>query len=151
MHLTCRCGKSQLCILTIPNRMDIWTTGITPNTHTHKHATLTLAIYQHITKITHDHMAWSHTARGKKQTSTHYHRCRWTCTGTYTQAYIPVIISVFPVVKVNEETVVDDSSDSCHTYECGVLPVHCLQLHSRTESRGCYWLINTMEIHTSIN
>lgn len=53
---------------------------------------------------------------------------------------LPIIVRIVPVVKVNEEPVVDSSSNGCYADEWRVLPVYGFQLHPRTESWRCDWL-----------
>lgn len=53
---------------------------------------------------------------------------------------LPIIICIVPVVKVNEEPVVDSSSNGCYADEWRVLPVNGFQLHPSTESWRCDWL-----------
>lgn len=53
---------------------------------------------------------------------------------------LPVIMCVIPVIKVNEQTIVDNSSNCCHTDWHGILPVSCLQFHPCSETRWSHGL-----------
>lgn len=48
---------------------------------------------------------------------------------------IPIIICLIPVVKMNEQSVVDHSGDGCYADQGRVLSVHRLQLHPCSKPR----------------
>lgn len=48
---------------------------------------------------------------------------------------LPVVVTLIPVVKMNQQPVIQHISNSCHAHQRWILSVHCFQLHSHPKSR----------------
>lgn len=109
-------GQSQLSVFTIPDWVDVWTAGVTP-------------LQINLTELT---------AKNSRRSLAQTHTCLFEI--QLVNRWLPIIIGVVPVVKMNEQSIVDHGGNGGHADQRRVLSVHCLQFHPGSESRRSHRL-----------